>query len=314
MSSRFADPDYQLIWPRALFVAECAKLLNRRNLTDWDDRCEILLDHAFIGDHEGGPVSEFREVVEFPWDTLSRADPQPTLTAKQTFLLNLMRNAENLQEDASHRRPYWRERKAGQRGSVVLDPPTVVREFVDLVNNLDSNGYFEKRFGKDCVDDARDDSPSRMIERELGVGGAWPLNRQNLASDLDLFFDIVEFLHDMVSRPLVRWNHPFAGCGWHHANFEIEPGRTVYRWRVNTILERSNLGLLLAEEGDDVGRLVAVTNDARTQLVQAVADRDDGEPSDQVRHALALFRDRGADRNQKRSAVAALALVLEAQA
>lgn len=39
--------------------------------------------------------------------------------------------------------------------------------------------------------------------------------------------------------------------------------------------------------------------------------RDDGELAGQVRHALALFRERGADRNQKRSAVAALALVLE---
>ena len=67
----------------------------------------------------------------------------------------------------------------------------------------------------------------------------------------------------------------------------------------------------LAEEGEDIGRLVTVTDDARTELVQAVVTRDDGEPADQVRYALALFRQREADRNQKRSAVAALALVLE---
>jgi hypothetical protein len=70
-------------------------------------------------------------------------------------------------------------------------------------------------------------------------------------------------------------------------------------------------GWQLVEEGEDIGRFVAVTDDARAELVQAVVARDDGEPADQVRHALALFRQRGADRHQKRSAVAALALVLE---
>jgi hypothetical protein len=66
----------------------------------------------------------------------------------------------------------------------------------------------------------------------------------------------------------------------------------------NRVTKRSDLGLRLAEEGDDIGRLV--TDDARTQLVQPVVAREDGEPADQVRHALALFRERGADRNQKR--------------
>jgi hypothetical protein len=36
------------------------------------------------------------------------------------------------QEDTSHRRPYWRERKAGQRTVVVLDNAAVVREFIAL--------------------------------------------------------------------------------------------------------------------------------------------------------------------------------------
>jgi hypothetical protein len=85
----------------------------------------------------------------------------------------------------------------------------------------------------------------------------------------------------------------------------------VYRWRVNKILAHSNLGLVLADEGDDVGRLVTVTDDAREALVHAVVAREDDGPADQVRHALALFRQRGADSHQKRSAVAALALVLE---
>ena len=137
------------------------------------------------------------------------------------------------------------------------------------------------------------------------------MEQRRLSDDMDLFFDVVELLHDLVSRPLTRWYHGYGECGWHYGDFEIEPGRVVYRWRVNKILARSDLGLRLAEDGEDIGRLVTVTDDARAELVQAVVARDDGEPADQVRHALALFRQRGADRNQKRSAVVALALVLE---
>lgn len=309
VTPRLAEPDYQLVWPRALFTAEAAKLLNRRTLPDWDDRCELLLDHAFVRGYEGGPLSEFRETVnDDPW---AAPRPGPAMTAKQSFLRDLMGQADHLREDASGRRPLWRERKAGQRTIVVLDNAAVVRDFIEVIDELDDNGYFEKRFGKDCVDNARGTLVETLLERELGVPDLWPLDRGRLVADMDLFFDIVELLHDLVSRPLERSLHNYAECGWHHSTFDIESGRVLYRWRVNKILERSDLGLRLADDGEDAGRLVTVTDDARTELMQAVAARDDGEPADQVRHALALFRQRGADRNQKRSAVAALALVLE---
>jgi len=48
VSTRLLEPDYQLVWPRVLFRAQASKLLNRRELRDWDDRCELLLDDAFV--------------------------------------------------------------------------------------------------------------------------------------------------------------------------------------------------------------------------------------------------------------------------
>ncbi|GLY83361.1 hypothetical protein Airi02_012910 [Actinoallomurus iriomotensis] len=311
--ARLAEPDYQLLWPRALFKAEAARLLNARDLADWNDRCELLLEDAFVRGYEGGPLSEFRELsVGFP-DGLRRAagSRSTMLTAKQQFLRSLMDKADLLHEDTTHRRPYWRERKAGQRNVVVLSLEAVIREFVALAEEFEQIGYFEKRFGKDCVDDSYGNHPSELIEREIGVGDMWPPSLDRLVDDADLFFDLVELLHDFAARPQTRSLHSFAGCGWHHRGFEIESGRAVYRWRVNKILQRSDLGLRLAEDGDDTGRLVTVTDDARTELIHALTVRDDGEPADQVRHAIELFRARGADRHQKRSAVAALALVLE---
>lgn len=54
VNSRFTDADYQLLWPRSMFVQEASKLLNRRELSDWSDRCELLLEDAFIGGVDGG--------------------------------------------------------------------------------------------------------------------------------------------------------------------------------------------------------------------------------------------------------------------
>jgi hypothetical protein len=305
--SRFADPDYQLVWPRSLFVAEAAKLLSKRHLLDWDERCKVLLVHAFVSGYQGGPQSEFEgTTVTGPWGTLG-----VLFSARQQFLKDLMDNADQLAEDSSHRRPYYRERKAGDQVVRALDDNAVVREFLTLFIELDDTGYFDKRFGVHCEDDPRDhDVIELFFRRELGVDNLWPLKLDHLLADMDLFFDVVELLHDHVARPSMRSMHGSWGCGWHYEDFEIGSGRTAYRWRVNQILERSHLGLRLADEGDDIGRLVTATDEARSELLHAVITHD-GAPADQVRHALSLFRERGADRNQKRSAVAALALVLE---
>jgi len=304
--SRFADPDYQLVWPRSLFVAEAAKLLSERALPHWDDRCTLLLVHAFVSGYQGGPQSEFEDTM-----AVTSWVAGLLFTPRQQFLKDLMDNADQLAEDSSHRRPYYRERKAGPRGVTALDDKAVVREFLTLFGELNDTGYFDKRFGVPCEEGPRDhDAIEFFFRRELGVDNLWPLKLDHLLADMDLFFDVVELLHDHVARPSTRYMHGDWDCGWHHEDFEIAPGRTAYRWRVNQILERSLLGLRLADEGDDIGRLVTVTDEARSELLHVVITRD-GAPADQVRHALSLFRQRGADRNQKRSAVAALALVLE---
>jgi hypothetical protein len=233
-----------------LFTAEAARLLNQPELIDWDARCELLLVDAFVHSYEGGPLGEFREIAVRPRDGLGGTRRGSLwLTARQRFLRDLMSKADQLREDASHRRPYWRDRQAGQRAVAVLDSVAIVQEFIALVGELDDAGYFEKRFGKDCVDDPRGSVPDTLIARELGVEGLWPLKQYRFVDDMDLFFDVIELLHDLVWRPLTRSYHSYCECGWHHGDFEIEPGRVVYRWRVNKILARSDLGLRLAENG-----------------------------------------------------------------
>jgi hypothetical protein len=56
--------------------------------------------------------------------------------------------------------------------------------------------------------------------------------------------------------------------------------------------------------------MVVVTDDSRDELVKSVMAQP-GDTGDQVGHAVALFRQRDADRNDKRSAATSLARVLE---
>lgn len=311
--TRFDDADYQLRWPRTLFVAEAARLLNQRDESGWDEACELLLEDAFVGGADGGPSNEFRAVrsksVGMRGDPWSQTSLRGGLTAEQDFLRILMTSANRMREESAHRKPYWSQRKSFEPARHVRQESTV-RQYVALVHDLDARGYFEKHFGKDCVDDPSYIDPSAVIEHEIGVPDVWPLSGRQL-TDSDVFCDVIEVLHDLVARPGSRSGHSYGGCGWHHSDFSIEAGRAVYRWRVNKLLDRSDLGVRLAEDGDDTGRLVAVSDQAREELLHAMLDRHESETGDQLRHAVALFRARDADKQQKRSAVVALANILE---
>jgi len=105
--------------------------------------------------------------------------------------------------------------------------------------------------------------------------------------------------------------HSYGGCGWHHSAFSFEAGQALYRWRVNQVLDRSDLGLRLADEGEDTGRLVAVN-----RLCSHGACSIDGwahRPWDR-RCCASCHRPiqrRSASEHDKRSATVALAGVLE---
>jgi hypothetical protein len=184
-------------------------------------------------------------------------------------------------------------------------------EFVSLVGDLEHHGYLDERLvRRSCADGDSylPDHASGELKERIGVADLWPFHTSRPRWNPDLFFDLVEALHDLVARPRSRTHHD--RCGWHYSDFALEPARRLYRWQINRLLGRSAVALRLAEEGEDVGRLVAVTDDARAELVSAVVALGDST-GDRARHALALFRARGANEHDKRSAILALAGVLE---
>jgi hypothetical protein len=100
------------------------------------------------------------------------------------------------------------------------------------------------------------------------------------------------------------------GCGFHPSSYSATSGRAVYRWRMNRILAGAGFGLRLADQGEDTGRITQVLPSGLDELAQRMAAPESG-PEPEVVHAVALFRQREASRQDRRSAVVALARVLE---
>jgi hypothetical protein len=304
------NEDFVLRWPRSLFKAEAADLLNRwQDVRDWSERCEQFLEDVFT---TTTPLEEFHRLHEASGERgWGQPAPNPFagLTPEQKWLRDLLSRADSLQY-LGFRRPYYTER-LGVHLNDQISLGTAVHEFDLTVSSLMRRGYLEQSFGKDCPDDPSDVNPADVIASLHPSGELWPIDRAALAETPWDFLDLIEVLHDLVSAPRRRRFHDWSGCGWHYQEFSPSIGRAVYRWSVNRILDRTNLGLRLAEEGEDRGRLVAVTDDARTGLTDRMVIREDEGTAGAVAHAIALFRGRAATEHDKRSACTVLAGVLE---
>ncbi|GLW95533.1 hypothetical protein [Actinokineospora globicatena] len=272
-----------------------------------------------MGGYDSGPASHLRNLPDerSPF-TFPEVVKKP-LTGPQEFLRDLLAGADGLRDTPIAVRPYWSQRKSGSSAdSSDASRSAVARRFCALVQELEDLGYFERAFGKDCIDDPTGALPSELIERDTGVRISWPLKPDQFSQEPDVFYDVVEILHDLSARPSSRSMHSYNGCGWHHADFVSGVGQAIYRWRVNAIFDGSILRLRLADSGEDTGRLVEFVDEERELLVEGMLSRavsaEDGHDQsdiDQVKHAVALFRAREASVNDKRSAVVVLARILE---
>lgn len=281
----FASGDYELVWPRDLFAAEAAAV-NALPKGDWSDSVERLLTEAFGSDL---PRTRFQ------------ADPD--------VLQALIREAPNLRI-ATQPGPYYPERAGTNRRPVML--PAVIRRFISIIAEFHRHGYLDLVFPHTCVDDSLtvEVNPSDVLEERLGIADLWPLTESQSGWDGDTFYGLIEVFHDLVSRPRTAWWHRY-GSDFHYYNFAREPGRQLYRWQINNMLAMSTIPWRLADTGEDGGRLVATSDASHTRLVEALVINSRSEASGRVRHAVALHRKRDATREDKRSAVIALAGVLE---
>ena len=314
--------ELELIWPAELFAQE-ARVLLSAGCRDVDD-LGLLLAEAFHRDRGFRLISEVVDAERrtSSWDLWSdptnglKAEPSPS--AASDLVGELAERADQL--PVYRPRLYYSARLHPPPPQPVLSPTELMTAFAEVVGDLSLSGYFDEAFGNSCCDS--DDNPDGEGQRQLvAVTGhrvpMWPLVQQGHATGLqehwseEQFFDVVEALHDIVARPRRRWPHDHCR-EWDYADHVRASGQAVYRWRVNCLLARSDTQLRLAGDRDECGLLVQHQADGRDELVRRLEVSDSGTPpDDEVRHAIALWRRRGATQQDKRSAVAALARVLE---
>lgn len=256
--------NYELLWPTELFVSEGKRVLRSQGAS-WTDRAiwfltETLAGTTAVADFEDIPKR--RELVDDSWSAAPGGwGTQQTGPTQSEWLGEVICRAAELRH-AAEPRPYWPQRH-GQ--GLSLDGSTARdtrRDFARIIGEFAENGYLAEVFGEECVDDP-DDLPdaSEVIDRRLGIAHLWPLAPEFW--DEDTFYGLIEVFHDLVSRPRMRRYHSYGGCGWHHSEFHNGPARTLYRWKINKLLRTAGIDYALAAEGEDLGRLVAVTDDAR---------------------------------------------------
>jgi|SRR5450631_866626 len=311
-----ADPsaEYELAWPRELFVAEAMALPEPSSPT-WFEDAELLLEEAFI---LNAPKDDLRTTkwYELPPGLLKDPPSASPKKVARAIVAHLVNSAEELPE-RSERRPYWSVRSTDR---AISTPPAaqdwiqqLQREWAQLVDDLQDRGYMDWVAPQGC--DARPASPPAVevlaaeIERRLRVDGLWPLRYEDW--DSDTFYGLIEVVHDLVARPRHRDQHDFDGCSGHYSNFAPTPGQVLYRWDVNQLLDRYGAGLRIAAQGEDRGRLVHPADDGREELLQRILQSPDPDVRDDAEHAIALFRSRTVTTAERRSAVVALAGVLE---
>jgi hypothetical protein len=314
--------ELRLVWPADLFAAEAQALLDsncsaeemRWLLTEAlaDDRGARLFDEA-------GPAwGAFEVHADDPWAT---EQPGQHETSALRLVKELIRDANQLPRHEPRR--YWSARRRPVAPSQPLTAAQARAAYAELVGNLAATGYFDDAFGPSCPDARHNhdgQGQQRLAELLQSEVPLWPL-RQPLGPlgevvcieqqwSQDLFYDVIEAMHDLVARPRRRSWHDFHD-DWDYDDFTRATGQAVYRWRVNQLLARSALDLRLAADGDDVGLLVHTVGDHRDELVAAVLATPNPEDKAEVVHAVRLFRSRAATREDKRSAAVALARVLE---
>ncbi|WP_406436616.1 hypothetical protein [Streptomyces sp. NBC_01613] len=303
--------NYELLWPTTLFVSEGERLFRSSN-SSWEDRATWLITEALAGTTA---VADFEDLpshsapTDDPWTSTTPGWGRRTGMDKREWFTELVGRAAELRHAAAPR-PYWPQRRGSGLSHDGSTPRDARRDFERIMGEFTDNGYLAEVFGEECVDDHSElPDVSEVVNRRLGIPDLWPFAPDTW--DEDTFFGLIEVFHDLVSRPRMRRFHSYGGCGWHHSEFHNGPARVLYRWKVNELLREAGIEYELAAEGEDLGRLVAVTDDARSVLVHRALNDSAPGITTRIRHAIALFRARDTSAESKQSAIVTLAGILE---
>lgn len=293
-----AQFDFSLRWPRDLFFWESQRILELHPSSSPADMVACLFAEAFVDGH----VASLLENDQYK-SSESGAD-------EVVRIVKALLNEPSLLHEAQPPR-YWLERQS--TGNLVVPKTALPIAFSDLIDEFCELDYFPTVMPKPCVDDRsyREVDLSKSIGQAIGIQVDWPFDEASLPLSDDLLYSVVEYFHDHAQRPRTRWLHSFAECGWHYDSHNRESGAAVYRWRVNELLDRYQVGFRLGNSGPEKGRMVRHASSDLDSLADQLVSEGADLGSEKIADSIRLFRSRSSSIHTRRTSIAQLSGYLE---
>ncbi|MDD2925834.1 hypothetical protein [Rhodoferax sp.] len=208
-------------------------------------------------------------------------------------------------------RQYYSQRKGTNPNIKGLPLHNVLDLFVRVYGQLRSDGYFDEAFGFYCVDAGHIQGKLKDPELEMFLGirtkGLWPIDQKAPFYSEDNFFDVLEFLHEHVSRPIKGTPHNFSDCGMHWQTFNGVLGRADFRNKINAVLAHYQHSFELSTDGEVLRKPEA----GFEAIFDADLPTNDENVLARVSAATRLYRRHGSTLDDRRHAVQDLVGILE---
>ena len=208
------------------------------------------------------------------------------------------------------------------------------RLVISVCDDFSARDYLQEAFGYDCVDAGPvngtvGSDPGAFFFRTLMRERVYPWDAMvtdpnDSASgfspvpslvpawtlwDVDTTFDMIEVLHDLISKPEEGRYHDWNDCGWHYSTFDRSAGQLEFRDSINQVLRLGEPEYELDVHGHIVER---PPDEFRPLLSAAIPPSTDPDLiMPRLDAAIREFRTRGASLDDRRHAVRDLADVLE---
>jgi hypothetical protein len=187
----------------------------------------------------------------------------------------------------------------------------VVYLFVRIFGQLREDGYFHEAFGYECVDAGHIDGNIKDVELEMLLSirkkDLWPIELMATHYSEDDFFDVLEFLHQQVSKPVEGTYHSWNQCGYHWETFNQSDGQAEFRSKVNQVLEQYEKRFELSATGEVLHKVES----GFEPIFEADVPSKDANVVRRIQAAMLQYRRRGSTIDERRQAVRDLADVLE---
>lgn len=183
--------------------------------------------------------------------------------------------------------------------------------FTRLYNQMCEDGYFHESFGFWCVDS--DHIPGKVADPEYEVfvslrkKGIWPIEQYSHGYSEDDLFDVIEFLHEHVSKPIDGTYHSWNDCGMHWETFNKIDGQKHFMEKINELLYLYKEPFVLSGSGE----ILHKPEKGFEKIFEADVPTEDNNIQTRIESAVLKFRRHGTSLDDRRQAVRDLADVLE---